>query len=51
MEILKKFLNYQNIVFIGGSLVNHGGQNPIEVAYNNSLIFHGPYIHNFTRNI
>jgi 3-deoxy-D-manno-octulosonic-acid transferase len=28
--------------------VKHGGQNPIEVAYNNSLIFHGPHVHNFT---
>jgi 3-deoxy-D-manno-octulosonic-acid transferase len=33
---------------MGGSLINHGGQNPIEVAYNNSIIFHGPYIYNFT---
>ena len=28
--------------------MKHGGQNPIEVAYNNSLIFHGPYVYNFT---
>jgi len=41
-------LKLSKYVFIGGSLVNHGGQNPIEVAYNNSLIFHGPYTHNFT---
>jgi 3-deoxy-D-manno-octulosonic-acid transferase len=41
-------LKLSKYVFIGGSLINHGGQNPIEVAYNNSLIFHGPYIHNFT---
>ena len=44
----KKILKYSKYVFIGGSLVNHGGQNPIEVAYNNALIFHGPYVHNFT---
>jgi len=44
----KKILKSSKYVFIGGSLVNHGGQNPIEVAYNNSLIFHGPHIHNFT---
>ena len=44
----QQFLRLSKYIFIGGSLINHGGQNPIEVAYNNSLIFHGPYIHNFT---
>ena len=44
----KKILKLSKYVFIGGSLVKHGGQNPIEVAYNNSLIFHGPYVYNFT---
>jgi 3-deoxy-D-manno-octulosonic-acid transferase len=43
----KKILKSSKYVFIGGSLVKHGGQNPIEVAYNNSLIFHGSYVHNF----
>jgi 3-deoxy-D-manno-octulosonic-acid transferase len=44
----EKFLKLSKFIFIGGSLINHGGQNPIEVAYNNSFIFHGPYVHNFT---
>ena len=44
----QRFLKLSKYIFIGGSLINHGGQNPIEVAYNNSLIFHGSYIHNFT---
>jgi 3-deoxy-D-manno-octulosonic-acid transferase len=44
----QKFLKLSKYTFIGGSIINHGGQNPIEVAYNNSLIFHGPHIHNFT---
>lgn len=44
----QRFLKFSKCIFIGGSLINHGGQNPIEVAYNNSLIFHGPYIQNFT---
>jgi 3-deoxy-D-manno-octulosonic-acid transferase len=44
----QKFIKLSKCIFIGGSLINHGGQNPIEVAYNNSLIFHGPHIHNFT---
>jgi 3-deoxy-D-manno-octulosonic-acid transferase len=44
----QRFLKLSKYIFIGGSLINHGGQNPIEVAYNNSYIFHGPYIYNFT---
>ena len=44
----QRFLKLSKFIFIGGSLISHGGQNPIEVAYNNSLIFHGPYVHNFT---
>jgi len=32
---------------MGGSLIKHGGQNPIEVALNNSYIFTGKYIDNF----
>jgi len=35
------------IVFVGGSLVPHGGQNPIEPAKLGSAIVHGPYVHNF----
>ncbi len=36
-----------NTVFLGGSLVNHGGQNPIEAARLGSTIIHGPFINNF----
>ena len=36
-----------NIVFIGGSIVNHGGQNPLEAAREGCKIFHGPNIQNF----
>jgi len=46
--VTQKFLKFSKFVFMGGSLINHGGQNPIEVAWNNSAIFHGPYIYNFT---
>jgi 3-deoxy-D-manno-octulosonic-acid transferase len=35
------------IVFIGGSLVEHGGQNPIEAAKLGAAILHGPHIWNF----
>jgi 3-deoxy-D-manno-octulosonic-acid transferase len=36
------------IVFIGGSLVRHGGQNPIEAAKLGAAILHGPNVGNFT---
>jgi 3-deoxy-D-manno-octulosonic-acid transferase len=35
------------IVFIGGSLVGHGGQNPIEAAKLGAAILHGPHVWNF----
>jgi len=44
----QQFLKLSKYVFIGGSLIKHGGQNPIEVARNNSIILHGPHIYNFT---
>jgi len=34
-------------VFIGGSLVGHGGQNPIEAAKLGAAILHGPHVWNF----
>src|SRR5262249_43072860 len=36
------------IVFMGGSLVRHGGQNPIEAAKLGAAIVHGPHVWNFT---
>jgi 3-deoxy-D-manno-octulosonic-acid transferase len=36
------------IVFMGGSLVRRGGQNPIEAAKLGAAILHGPYVSNFT---
>jgi 3-deoxy-D-manno-octulosonic-acid transferase len=36
------------VVFIGGSLVKHGGQNPIEAAKLGAAILHGPHVWNFT---
>ena len=35
------------IVFMGGSLVEHGGQNPIEPVKLGAAILHGPHIWNF----
>lgn len=35
------------VVFVGGSLVPHGGQNPIEPAKLGAVILHGPHVWNF----
>ena len=43
----KKFFNISDIVFMGGSIVKHGGQNPIEPARFGLNIIHGPNISNF----
>lgn len=36
------------IVFMGGSLIGHGGQNPIEAVKLGAAILHGPHVWNFT---
>jgi len=40
------YANCKN-VFLGGSLVSHGGQNPLEAAIYGCNIMHGKYIKNF----
>jgi 3-deoxy-D-manno-octulosonic-acid transferase len=35
------------LVFMGGSLVRHGGQNPIEPAKLGVCVLHGPHVWNF----
>ena len=35
------------VVFIGGSLIQHGGQNPIEPAKLGAAVLHGPHVWNF----
>ena len=42
-----KFYGLSNITFVGGSLVPHGGQNPLEPARMGSYILHGPNTQNF----
>ncbi len=42
-----KFFNISKNVFLGGSLVKHGGQNPIEPSRLGCKIFHGPNVDNF----
>ena len=43
----KKFHNISSTVFLGGSIIKRGGQNPLEAARTGSKILHGPYIDNF----
>ena len=43
----KNFYNLSNIAFLGGSIVNHGGQNPLEAARLGNYIINGPNIGNF----
>jgi len=42
------FYNLCKNVFLGGSLIKHGGQNPLEATRFGCNIIHGPYIQNFT---
>ena len=44
----KKFLGLSKVIFTGGSLISHGGQNPLDAVRNNSIVIHGPSIYNFT---
>src|SRR5690606_6311123 len=41
------FYRLAPVAFIGGSLVPHGGQNPIEPAQLDTALLHGPHIGNF----
>ena len=43
----KKFYKNTNTVFLGGSFIKHGGQNPIEPARLGANIIHGPHVNNF----
>lgn len=41
------FYRLSEIVFMGGSLVKHGGQNPLEPARLSCTVLTGPHTHNF----
>ena len=43
----KQFYKACKNIFLGGSLINHGGQNPLEAARYNCNIIHGPNVSNF----
>ncbi len=41
------FFNLSKVVFVGGSLIKHGGQNPLEPVRFGCRVIHGPHIENF----
>ena len=43
----QKFHKNASSVFLGGSIIKRGGQNPLEAARYGAKIFHGPNIDNF----
>ena len=43
----KTFLKMSKIVFLGGSLIKRGGQNPLEPAKIGCKVIHGPHVQNF----
>jgi len=43
------FYRLATFAFLGGSLVPHGGQNPLEPAHLFRAVLTGPHIHNFTK--
>jgi 3-deoxy-D-manno-octulosonic-acid transferase len=48
MGELGLFYRLAPVVFMGGSLVEHGGQNPIEAIKLGAATLHGPHVFNFT---
>lgn len=47
MGRLSQIYSIGEIIFIGGSLVRKGGQNPLEAAYHSKAIIFGPHTYNF----
>ena len=43
----KSYYNICKNVFLGGSIISHGGQNPLEAVRYGCNILHGPYVSNF----
>ena len=43
----RSFYSFCKNVFLGGSIINHGGQNPLEAARFGCNILHGPNVSNF----
>jgi 3-deoxy-D-manno-octulosonic-acid transferase len=45
---LERIYGLSDIVFVGGSLVPHGGQNMLEPAAQERAVVYGPHVRNFT---
>ena len=43
----QKFYKISKAVFLGGSLIKRGGQNPLEAVRHGANVLHGPNIDNF----
>ncbi len=48
---LGRFYHAADLVFVGGSLIPHGGQNPIEPAGLGLPVLFGPHMFNFTETV
>ena len=44
----KSFFKICKTIFLGGSIIKHGGQNPLEAARFGCKILHGPHVWNFS---
>jgi len=49
LGILRNLYQIADLVFMGGSLIPHGGQNPIEPARFQKAILHGSHVFNFNQ--
>lgn len=47
LGILKELYQIADLVFMGGSFITHGGQNPVEAARFARAVMHGPHVFNF----
>ncbi len=47
LGVLRNLYGIADLVFMGGSLIPHGGQNPIEPARFSKAVIHGPHVFNF----
>ena len=46
---LERIYSLADVVFVGGTLVPHGGQNMLEPAALGKTVLHGPHVDNFTQ--
>jgi 3-deoxy-D-manno-octulosonic-acid transferase len=48
---LEQVYGLADLVFVGGSLVPHGGQNVMEPAAQGKPVLHGPFVQNFAQEV